>query len=218
MVNHIGEKYERLEIIEFDKKKGLHYYWICKCSCGKVKSIRYSHLKDGGTKSCGCLIREITSKRSTTHGHSVGGNRTSEYRSWEAMISRCTNINSTDYARYGEKGITVCERWLESFENFIEDIGFKPTKFHSIDRINNEGDYKPGNCKWSTKKEQANNRSNNISVINTLTNEVFNSVSIAADSAGINKGFIYDNLRKNRKNRTNFKIIKNDTKDRIQKN
>ena len=91
------------------------------------------------------------------HGHAFAGRRSSEYRTWYAMKQRCTNPNVEHYDRYGGRGITVCERWANSFCNFLADMGLKPSRRHSIDRVNNDGNYEPGNCRWATQKEQANN-------------------------------------------------------------
>jgi hypothetical protein len=213
MIQRIGERWNRLEIISFDKKKGHHYYWNCKCNCGTIKSIRYSHLISGNIMSCGCLIKEITSKRSLTHGHSAGGKRTSEYKSWESMIGRCTNIKATGFEKYGGRGITVCDRWLESFENFIDDMGNKPFESYSIERKDNNGNYEYTNCIWASPLTQANNRSNNIKVIDTISNKTYPSIDVAAREINMNKYTLHDQLKGKVKNKTNLKIINNDSKN-----
>jgi hypothetical protein len=129
--------------------------WLCLCSCGK-ECIRYaSSLKNRRSKrhSCGCLKQSPL-----THGHTTGGKWSPEYRSYQAMLDRCTDPTNNRYAMYTSRGITICARWLESFENFLADMGQKPTPKHSIDRIDNDGNYEPGNCRWATAMQQRHNR------------------------------------------------------------
>lgn len=123
--------------------------WLCECHCGKVfigKSVKRRH-------SCGCS--DLTT---ATHGHSRDGKLTTEYNSWRAMIARCTNPNNNRFYRYGGRGIKVCDRWLHSFENFLADMGNKPTPRHTVERKNNSGNYEPSNCVWATYLEQRHNR------------------------------------------------------------
>lgn len=136
-------------------------YWNCTCDCGSSHVVNGRHLKSGEVGSCGCLMREMTlAGRHRTHGKS----RTPTYNCWAAMISRCGNPNNQDYADYGGRGISVCDRWL-SFENFLTDMGEKPVGRYSIDRRRNSEGYKPGNCRWATPVEQSNNRRSSRIVI-----------------------------------------------------
>jgi hypothetical protein len=116
------------------------------------------HLLGNRQISCGCLNHErcITNQYNLKHGHGRKNERSLTYRSWEAMKFRCTNLKHIAYPDYGGRGITVCERWM-TFENFLEDMGERPAGL-TLDRKDNNGNYEPGNCKWSTSKEQANNR------------------------------------------------------------
>lgn len=139
------------------------------CECGTESEVWTPNLKHNKSLSCGCLSQEINSRpnpamsaRLTTHGQS----KTPIYKVWASMIARCTNSTLPEYHNYGGRGITVCERWLR-FENFIADMGQRPSDKHSIDRINNDGNYEPTNCRWATKKQQCNNtRRNRIIVFN----------------------------------------------------
>lgn len=132
--------------------------WECLCGCGKTTIVDAYKLKTGLTKSCGCLKLSYLRK----HGHTSHKGRSKEYSAWNSMINRCGNPLDPKYKDYGERGIIVCERWVKSFSNFISDMGCAPTKKHSIDRINNDGNYEPSNCRWATKKEQGQNRRNNV--------------------------------------------------------
>ena len=128
--------------------------YLCLCVCGRFKEIIGANLRTGGTKSCGCKGAEIRRAVSMTHGM----RQKREYRAWMGLKARCLCPTNKDYRHYGGRGITVCDRWKESFEAFYSDMGDKPTLRHSIDRIDVNGNYEPENCKWSTPKEQAMNK------------------------------------------------------------
>lgn len=134
--------------------------WLVRCVCGVEKTVRRSSLTTGDIKSCGCQ----NALAHTSHGHTVGRNRTPVYRAWESMIYRCTKPNSPAYVDYGGRGICVCERWLQSFEAFLEDMGPKPSSQFSLDRIDNNGHYEPGNCHWATRTTQMRNTRKNHSI------------------------------------------------------
>lgn len=130
----------------------------CLCLCGKAFEALLLNLRRGNTQSCGCILRDTPAR--LTHGATSLGQRTPEYRSWEAMRRRCLNSEDPKYPRYGGRGIKVCTRW-DDFALFLADMGLKPTPQHTIDRKENDKGYYPDNCRWATKREQALNTSRN---------------------------------------------------------
>lgn len=122
------------------------------CSCGTEKDVLVGGLRSGRSNSCGCLNREAVHARSATHGLS----QSPIYDVWNSMLGRCHRKGDSNFKNYGARGIKVCERW-HTFENFLADMGDRPTEKHSIERSNNDGDYEPGNCRWATRKEQSRN-------------------------------------------------------------
>ena len=132
--------------------------WRCICECGKSVTVLGSSLREGRSRSCGCLRREVSTVRRNQlrHGHATKVGVSSTYRTWMAMVQRCTNPARKDYKNYGGRGITICKRW-HVFDNFLADMGERPEGC-SIVRRNNSKGYTKANCRWSTPKEQANNR------------------------------------------------------------
>lgn len=150
-----GQRFDRLVVLR-EADAGTHRRWECRCDCGTTVVVFHPALRSGNTRSCGCLRREITTSRMTVHGEAKRSGWTRTYRIWLGMVSRCTIQSATGYARYGGAGIAVCSRW-RSFEKFRADMGEAPDKM-SIDRWpDNAGDYRPGNCRWATAKQQAQN-------------------------------------------------------------
>ena len=152
-----GEKYGRLTAVSRTEHAGSCAYWTCQCECGETCVVATSDLRSGHTRSCGCLRREIAPKASLTHGNTRGRRFSPTYVVWTAIKMRCLRASSPTYKDYGARGITVCDRWRDSFEAFLADMGERPSRKHSIDRINNSKGYEPGNCRWATQAEQVRN-------------------------------------------------------------
>lgn len=153
--NLIGQVFERLTVVEDMSVKGFKPKWLCKCKCGKKVIVQSSNLKDGHTRSCGCL-------RKYSPGYTSDLKKTRLYRVWDAMKGRCLNPNNRHYSYYGGRGITVCEDWIDSFQMFYDwsmERGYKESL--TIERIDNDGNYEPQNCKWATMAEQSLNKTSN---------------------------------------------------------
>jgi hypothetical protein len=160
--NLAGKRFGRLTAIgatrrERDISGRSLLVWECRCDCGQTTETRSCNLLSGDTESCGCLERDTLIKRNKTHGQS----KTLTYRKWGAMIQRCYQPTASSYVYYGGRGIQVCDRWRNSFEAFLEDMGECPSSKHSPDRIETNGHYEPGNVRWATQREQMANMRRN---------------------------------------------------------
>lgn len=147
-------------LAESHRDKHGYINWLCRCECGTEKTVCSHELRSGRSKSCGCLASELKAKRMTTHGHTKrvsGVYATPTYRAWVEMIRRCTKHGRNNSYLYVDRGIRVCDRWAESFDNFLEDMGERPDGM-SLDRIDNDAGYEPANCRWADKKTQSRNR------------------------------------------------------------
>ena len=154
LIDITGQVFGRLTVISRSQGKNTRY--LCKCICGTETIVQSGNLRTGHTQSCGCLNRESTVERETEHGLS----KTKVHRTWCAIRGRCSNPSNKRFPYYGGRGIKVCKRWMV-FENFLADMGI-PEQWQSIDRIDNNGDYEPGNCRWVDHKTQCRNRRNNV--------------------------------------------------------
>jgi len=155
-----GKRFGRLVVISYSsskKRKNSHTtLWNCLCDCGNTTIVARGCLTEGHTKSCGCLFKKSGGDASTRKGKI----RCAEYSAWRGMINRCENKKEKSYFNYGGRGITICKRWRESYALFLSDVGRKPAKNYSIDRIDVNGHYEPGNVRWATAKDQVANRRN----------------------------------------------------------
>jgi hypothetical protein len=181
-----GQTFGRLTALSVSHNKNKQWFWKFFCVCGKVVIRRGSCVKSGHTKSCGCLNKDVITK------HKMNGSP--EHKIWAGLKQRCLNKLSQGYENYGGRGITVCQRWQESFENFFEDMGPRPSKNHSIERIDNDGPYSPENCKWATIKEQSKNKRPNKREIWMLYNGEKKSLGEWAKIAGLSRHTVYCRL------------------------
>jgi hypothetical protein len=199
MYDMVGKTFGVLNVLKRAKPKPEHYgqaAWKCKCECGKTCVVTGRELRVGHTKSCGCKKSAACAIANTTHGAWVGqrtgGKVRGEWRVWAEMKQRCYNPKSNRYYTHGARGIKVCDRWLQSFKAFLEDMGPKPDKRMSLERRDNDKGYEPGNCYWATLVQQARNRRNNRMI---TANGQTKCVAEWAEITGIKSGTIRTRLK-----------------------
>jgi len=181
-----------------ERSKDGHIQWLCQCSCGDIGTYLATRIKHNRVAGCQKCAHALTGSRVKTHGMK----NTATYSSWTSMKDRCTNSESKDFARYGKKGITVCDQWLNSFEQFYKDMGERP-KGTSIDRINNDLGYFPENCRWATRSQQQRNKSNSCMWL--INGDVYATLLEAATEFGVTKQTIVkwvDGWTDKRRNKT----------------
>lgn len=191
-----GQTFGRLTVLNRVPANNKRTYWRCLCTCGAKVTVLSELLTNERTKSCGCLRRElgiVLGSNSRRHGEARDGKTTSEYRMWGSMISRCCNPNHPAFHNYGGRGIRVCDRWRNSYEAFLADVGRRPAPNLSIDRIDNDGDYEPGNVRWATMTRQ--NRNKRRTVMATIGN-VTKPLADWIDDAGIPRTTFYHRRRR----------------------
>lgn len=147
-----GRSFGLLTVLSLAPTGDRKRHWICLCGCSRETVVSGANLRSGNTRSCGCVRSQKSGERRRSHGRT----RTPEYRAWSQLIQRCTNPKNPRYSTYGARGISVCKRWLQ-FAHFLEDMGARPAADLSIDRVDNDRGYEPGNCRWATRSQQAQN-------------------------------------------------------------
>jgi hypothetical protein len=155
----VGQKYGRLTLLT-EPVPGNNKV-DCVCDCGNKATVSVYNLVHGTTSSCGCMKSEMVAAKNWRHGASQRGKMRSEYRIWKGIMQRCSNPNNPQYKDYGGRGITMCQQWIDSFETFLNDVGPRPSLEYTLDRINNDLGYFPGNCHWATEVEQQRNQRGN---------------------------------------------------------
>jgi hypothetical protein len=160
----VGQQFNMLTVISPIRKDNGRREWLCECRCGSKTTATTGNLRAGSTQSCGCLRAATQGKTRLTHGEVSGGRASKEYRAWAHIVGRCTNPGDAGYHNYGGRGIRVSDEWKASFDRFLADMGRAPSPAHTVERINNAGDYSGENCRWATRAEQSRNTRRTVMV------------------------------------------------------
>lgn len=204
LIDMEGRRFSRLTVISLDhvhRTQGAH--WLCKCDCGTELVVSRGNLSTGNSRSCGCLKLERLVERSITHGGTVGNNRSSEYKIWGSMVQRCTNPNAPRFSDYGGRGIGVSDEWRK-FDNFYRDMGPRPGKGYTVERINNDEGYSKSNCKWATRAEQSRNTRRNRMIETPMGTML---LCDAAEKSGIPMTVLWKRLKRGWKPKDLFKPL-----------
>lgn len=183
MTDHSGKRFGKFILVKMVESKSKKARYLAMCDCGTERVVWYSNLSTGRTTSCGCSRAK--------HGGSKGNHP--EYTVWSGMKDRCGNPKASAYNRYGGIGVKVCQRWADSYEAFLEDMGKRPSAAHSLDRINPNGNYEPLNCRWATLEQQNRNKRKSLIVcIDGVSKHIFD----WAEEYGINRNTIRGRIRR----------------------
>lgn len=182
----VGDRFTNLVTIERVRLDGRNgYFWKCRCDCGTEKIVYSGHLKNGTTRGCGCL-------QGGSHNRTHGLSQSPEYKAWDNARSRCYSEKNRKYPRYGGRGISMCDEWRASFSSFIKDMGLKPSKKHTLERNDSNGNYEPSNCRWAIPIEQNRNRPSYNRYVRL--NGVLITVSEASEITGLKHATIISRL------------------------
>jgi hypothetical protein len=196
LFNLTGMRFGRLTVIERAQSFTRTVRWRCVCDCGVERLVVSQALRLGATQSCGCLRREVAHQRTAPggvmDGRTHGMHKTAEYAAWRGILARCESKTNKDYAEWGGRGITVCRHWHQ-FENFLADMGRRPSPNHQLDRKDNDGPYCKSNCRWATRSEQQNNTRQNVRV--TIGRKT-RTVAEWATLIGLNWATFYSRVRR----------------------